>query len=209
MNNDKVLELLPCPFCGGKAKGRWSFGSYSIGCTTCGCDKSSHQEDAEGDAAKQWNTRSPAQALTEHRGEPLLYARMRDGEVDWSEDCVSPDNSCGDSYELEEGYTAVPLYSAPVTPVGDEVVAWLVPRLVTFKNAQRVHFSMTPEGANRTDAELMESLEGTICMDAETVFPDGADYYVEDKHGIKHYAKPLYLSKHPIPAIPEPEGAAE
>jgi len=64
-----------------------------------------------------------AQALNEHRGEPLLYVRMRDGEVDWSEDCVSPDTSCGDSYELEEGYTAVPLYAAPVTPVGDEVDA--------------------------------------------------------------------------------------
>ena len=116
-----------------------------------------------------------AQALNEHRGEPLLYVRMRDGEVDWSEDCVSPDTSCGDSYELEEGYTAVPLYAAPVTPVGDE----------------------------REDDDLSH-IAGMLDGYIELIKEDGnleRWHYIPE---VEDYRERL-LAKHPIPAIPEPD----
>ena len=47
---------------------------------------------------------------------PVLYARFRNGEIDWGEDCVSSDNACADGYiehqSDDEFYESVPLYSA-------------------------------------------------------------------------------------------------
>ena len=47
---------------------------------------------------------------------PVLYARFRNGEIDWAEDCVSSDNACVDEYierqSDDEFYESVPLYSA-------------------------------------------------------------------------------------------------
>lgn len=81
-----------------------------------------------------------AQALTQHHigdvndmiaapapvtpvgDEPFMYVRMLDGDVDWSEDCVSPDTSCGDDYNLEDGYTTLPLYTRASMPVKDGVI---------------------------------------------------------------------------------------
>ena len=47
---------------------------------------------------------------------PVLYARFRNGEIDWAEDCVSSDNACADDYiehqSDDEFYESAPLYSA-------------------------------------------------------------------------------------------------
>ena len=62
------LRLLPCPFCGGEAKFRWSGGIMLAECQSCytsrGCD-----DDVWGDkelkesAAGKWNMRPNAQAV--------------------------------------------------------------------------------------------------------------------------------------------------
>jgi len=41
---------------------------------------------------------------------PVCYFRFFDGEPDWAEDCVSPDDTCADGYEEGDQYEAVPLY---------------------------------------------------------------------------------------------------
>jgi hypothetical protein len=54
--------------------------------------------------------------------EPVLWVRMLNGEVDWSEDCVGPDSDVADNYE--ESYEAVPLYAAaPPQPASEPLPA--------------------------------------------------------------------------------------
>ena len=69
--------------------------------------------------------------------------------------------------------------------------AWLVPRLVNFANARKVYFTRQ-EGCTLTDEELKESLSGTVQWHAEVVYLNDGAGYVEDKHGVKHHAVPLY-----------------
>jgi len=90
----------------------------------------------------------------------------------------------------------------PVFKLKEEPDAWLVPSLVTFKNVKKVHFFRTEAGMNKTDAELMAELEGTVLWSAETVFfNDGAPSKdgtivegggVKDKDGVVHLPVPLY-----------------
>jgi Lar family restriction alleviation protein len=58
-------ELLPCPFCGGRAnvyKNEVDFiTKWSVGCGDCNCNMDVC-EDTPADAAVEWNTRAPAQS---------------------------------------------------------------------------------------------------------------------------------------------------
>lgn len=69
--------------------------------------------------------------------------------------------------------------------------AWLVPKLLDFKGATKVHFTRA-EGNNSTDEELKDLIGGTVIFHAETVFLNDGGEYVEDKHGVRHYPIPLY-----------------
>lgn len=72
-------------------------------------------------------------------------------------------------------------------------VASEVPKLIDLSKSTRVHFSRTKEGMHLTDEELKKSISGTV---ARSLFPlYEAGYYVEDKHGVKHYSTPLYSVK--------------
>jgi hypothetical protein len=54
--------------------------------------------------------------------EPVLWVRMLNGEVDWSEDCVGPDSDVADNYE--ESYEAGPLdAAAPPQPASEPLPA--------------------------------------------------------------------------------------
>jgi hypothetical protein len=43
---------------------------------------------------------------------PICYLRMLHGKPDWAEDCVGGEHDVIDSYETEDGYSSMPLYSA-------------------------------------------------------------------------------------------------
>lgn len=85
------------------------------------------------------------------------------------------------------------LMNLAVEAVIGQPVASQVPRLIDLSKSTRVHFSRTKEGMHLTDDELKKSISGTV---ARSLFPlYEAGYYVEDKHGVKHYSKPLYSVK--------------
>lgn len=67
--------------------------------------------------------------------------------------------------------------------------AWLVPHLTDFSGARKVSFSRG-EGCTLTDEELKAELMGTIVWSAEIFHDDDAP--VVDKHGVRHFAIPLY-----------------
>lgn len=97
--------------------------------------------------------------------------------------------------ELEEAFNAGRA-SLSLPAAGQEPVAWMVPKLQTFKGATRVHFTRAP-GCTMTDAELMDDLEGRVMWLPQSFSdcPDG----VVDKFGVKHFPKPLYAA--PQPAV--------
>lgn len=82
-------------------------------------------------------------------------------------------------------------------PTDAKPVAWLVPKLHTFKGAERVHFTRAP-GCTMTDAELTEYMEGRV-MWLPTTFCD-SDAGVTDKLGVVHKPKPLYTTPQPTQA---------
>lgn len=53
MTAAKLAELLPCPFCGGEAKGGKTTFSYLYWCTKCGCEQRTEIK---------WNTRATSRA---------------------------------------------------------------------------------------------------------------------------------------------------
>lgn len=65
MNDDKACaadELLPCPFCGGKAAMcvlEDSPGDIISAWVNCSCGMETHERRTEAEAAEKWNTRSP------------------------------------------------------------------------------------------------------------------------------------------------------
>lgn len=71
--------------------------------------------------------------------------------------------------------------------------AWLVPSLVDFTNAKKVHFSRTKD-CTLTDEELKAQLTGTVQWHAE-IFSDGDG--VIDRDGVKHFPVPLYRALKP------------
>jgi hypothetical protein len=97
---------------------------------------------------------------------------------------------------------AFPVYLHPptITQQVSEPTAWLIPVLLDFTGARKVHFSRTEQGKNLTDDELKQGLEGRVIWHAETVFLNDGDSTVIDKFGVKHSPKPLYL--HP-PTTPQ------
>lgn len=88
-------------------------------------------------------------------------------------------------------------WGQPQAVAGGEPVAWLVPKLHTFKGAERVHFTRAP-GCTMTDAELTEYMEGRV-MWLPTTFCD-SDAGVTDKLGVVHKPKPLYTTPQPTQA---------
>jgi len=85
-------------------------------------------------------------------------------------------------------------WGQPQAGASGEPVAWMVPKLQTFKGATRVHFTRAP-GCTMTDAELIEELEGRVMWLPQSFSdcPDG----VVDKFGVKHFPKPLYTAPPP------------
>lgn len=59
MANEETIELLPCPFCGGEAKLRVSWGGHAprAACQKCGAEGVYGETIIE--AAEKWNTRTP------------------------------------------------------------------------------------------------------------------------------------------------------
>jgi hypothetical protein len=61
-------QLLPCPFCGGKAAFRWCGGILLAECTACGTSKGDTGGDGDAEikasAAAAWNARAPAPDLS-------------------------------------------------------------------------------------------------------------------------------------------------
>lgn len=59
----EVLEPLRCPFCGGQACARITFGAYVVGCVNCGAEGPRAQRATEGHAdhhlalIEAWNNR--------------------------------------------------------------------------------------------------------------------------------------------------------
>jgi len=54
-----TIELLPCPFCGGKAVFDGNgFGDYYARCVACGARSSDWHCEERGQAAERWNTRA-------------------------------------------------------------------------------------------------------------------------------------------------------
>lgn len=84
-------------------------------------------------------------------------------------------------------------------PTDAKPVAWLVPKLHTFKGAERVRFTRAP-GCTMTDAELTDYMEGRV-MWLPTTFCD-SDAGVTDKFGVVHKPKPLYTTPQPTQAQP-------
>lgn len=60
--DDEVAnELLPCPFCGGKAEiDRYTIKPY-VSCTRCGCSMPDRHQTVE-QAIEAWNTRMPVKS---------------------------------------------------------------------------------------------------------------------------------------------------
>lgn len=76
----------------------------------------------------------------------------------------------------------------------DEVVAWLVPELLTFEGCKKVSFFRTEEGAKLTDEQLKESITGSVIWRAETVFFNDGNVSkegVKDRDGVVHFPKQL------------------
>lgn len=96
------------------------------------------------------------------------------------------------SFHLTEDQIKTLMNLAVEAAIG-QPVASQVPRLIDLSKSTNVHFSRTKEGMHLTDDELKESINGTV---AKSLFPlYEAGYYVEDKHGAKHYSTPLYSVK--------------
>lgn len=72
-----------------------------------------------GEVTEHIATLDAALTALREQGEPVAWVRMRNGEIDWSEDCLYPTKEDDADYEGEEGYTVVPLYAAP--PQGEWV----------------------------------------------------------------------------------------
>jgi hypothetical protein len=85
----------------------------------------------------------------------------------------------------------------PVSDGNSEAVAWLIPNRIDMSKARKVHFTRTPEGKDKTDDELKEQMDGLVTYCAELFSDHSASDYVEDKHGNKHYYKPLYERPQP------------
>jgi len=47
--------------------------------------------------------------------EPVAWVRMKDGKIDWAEDCLYASNKEADFDQYEGGYTCVPLFTSPIT----------------------------------------------------------------------------------------------
>lgn len=78
-----------------------------------------HHQASNDKSAEIAELRAKLDAL--EKQEPVCYFRYFDGKPDWAEDCVSPDDTCADGYEIDDPYTAVPLYAkpAPATNEGE------------------------------------------------------------------------------------------
>lgn len=61
-----AVELLPCPFCGGRAISHRNPGlaRWAVSCTQCDCKPLNHCARTEAEAIAAWNKRVPATALT-------------------------------------------------------------------------------------------------------------------------------------------------
>lgn len=61
-----TIELLPCPFCGGKAVFDGNgFGDYYARCVACGGRSSDWHCEERGQAAERWNNRAALAAQQE------------------------------------------------------------------------------------------------------------------------------------------------
>ena len=82
-----------------------------LACLSAADQAREHQKEIE---AIRADLVKPIQA--DQKFKPVLYARFRNGEIDWGEDCVSSDNACANDYiehqSDDEFYESVPLYSA-------------------------------------------------------------------------------------------------
>lgn len=124
-NTYDTSGFLPCPFCGAKPEAMdWHAGPRARIFVDCpngnyddehgGCSVGPQVvgSDME-DAAARWNRRQSQQA----QGEPVAFARMLGGEVDWDENCLFPDAETGisdlDGRGDSDEYEIVPLYRHP------------------------------------------------------------------------------------------------
>lgn len=78
--------------------------------------------------------------------------------------------------------------------------AWLVPMILDFTGAKKVHFTRSEKGKNLTDDELKSELQGTVIWKAETVYINDSNEPITDKYGVRHYAKHLFT--HPPASVP-------
>ena len=66
-----LVELMPCPFCGGYAEFERMGGprnSCVVACTDCGCRLETNE--SWPNSGKQWNIRVPPSLPSTHRGTP-------------------------------------------------------------------------------------------------------------------------------------------
>ena len=69
MQNDK---LLPCPFCGGKAKvSKNGAGCYQVYCDNCETRQYAYAHKTKESAIKHWNTRKPMERIVEQLEERI------------------------------------------------------------------------------------------------------------------------------------------
>ena len=76
--NTSIVQLLPCPFCGGEAT--FSNGMDNVAarirCTKCRCKMEVFGESAFERAREEWNTRKPSERIVERLEEKLSIARQ-------------------------------------------------------------------------------------------------------------------------------------
>ena len=107
MTDNRTTELMPCPFCGGKATLRmcWMEDGHRyrvVECVECGATTPGNYSEVGDQSAWDWNTRTPEQAIAATLGSgtcELKHASWDDGQCTWG--CIC--SACDARFEHETG----------------------------------------------------------------------------------------------------------